>query len=81
MAFRITSTISRSPIRGNVNEYICSEEADIDKLPRVGVPGTQTDANSKTDNAPCWYGSIAILCTGNNTTVYTLTPNNVWTKM
>ena len=79
MAFRVTRIISRNPVKGNVNEYICKEESDIEKLPRVNIPGTQED--SKVDNAPCWYGSIALLCTGSVTDVYALTPDNQWTKM
>ena len=63
----------------STNEYICTEEADIAKLPRVGTSGTQDSLPE--ENAPCWYGSTAILCTGSVTEVYMLMPNNEWTKM
>ena len=63
----------------STNEYICTTEADIAKLPRVGIDGTQ-DGHLE-ENNPCWYGSTAIVCSGSITEVYMLMPNNEWTKM
>lgn len=82
MAFRVTRMIAHGPLGGDVNEYICSEESDVAKLPRVYIAGTQEDDDENdADNAPCWYGSIALVCTGDSTSVYALTPDNQWTKM
>lgn len=79
MAFKVTRMTNQGSIGGSVNEYICDSVSDIAKLPRVNVSGTQEDYY--VGNAPCWYGSIAIICTGSETEVWMLTANNEWTKM
>ena len=79
MAFRLTKISDQGSIPGVLCEYLCSSAADIEELPKFGIPGTQEDSDF--DNRPCGYGSIAVICTGEVTEVYTLTPDNEWTKM
>lgn len=65
-------------IPGAVKEYICTSEDDVANLPRFNVIGKSGD---KVSDSPCGYGSTAIVCTGDNTNVYILTPDNNWTLM
>lgn len=87
MSFRLSvynsgkrsETVNGIKVKGNVCEYVCTEEADVTKLPRVGVAGTQE--GTPVDNASCWYGSVAVVATGTSTSMFILTPDNVWVKM
>lgn len=65
-------------IPGAVKEYICTSADDIAMLPRHEVAGT---SGEKISDAPCGYGSTAIVCTGESSDVYILTPDNNWTLM
>ena len=80
MAFKIIG------VNGGANsysqkEYLLTNADDINKLPRVGVQGSQEVKNDTVTNDPCAVGSIALLVTGTVTEVYILTPNNEWVKM
>lgn len=79
MAFRFTKDIASGyPIPHDVKSYICTSEDDIQNLPRVGILGK---SDHDISNAPCWYGSEAVIADGTSTKVYVLNADNVWTKM
>lgn len=63
MAFKFKNLIApnQGPHYRNVKAYICDTPDDINKLPRVGVKGTQVlnDGEDDIDNAECNYGSEA----------------------
>ena len=62
-------------------EYLLTNAEDINKLPRVGIEGTQETCSDTVTNDPCAVGSTALLVTGAVTEVYILTPDNEWVKM
>lgn len=73
-------------IGGKINsaiqkQYILNSASDIGKLPKSGIRGTQIVDNDSSINDPCAFGSTAIVCTGTETDVYILTPDNEWTLM
>ena len=80
MAFKIEE-INGKPVAYNQKKYGLKDPADLVKLPRFGIKGTNDDPNDSVSNEPCAYGSIAVLTTGTLTEVYKLTPDNQWTKM
>lgn len=65
------------PSENGVNEYLCTSEEDITKLPKYGIKGTQQLNDGKDDfnNTPCGYHSTAVVKGGN---VYMLFPDNEW---
>ena len=71
---------STYPTVNGINEYLCTEEADIQKLPRYDVEGTQqlNDGNDEFNNVPCGYHSTALVKGGN---IYMLYPDNEWVLM
>ena len=80
MAFKITG-INGKPNSYSQKEYLVTNADDINKLPRVGIRGTQEAENDTVVNEPCAVGSTALLVTGIVTEAYILTPNNEWVKM
>lgn len=76
MAFKLYDVDDRSSFEIPVKSYTCTSESDIEKLPRFKVPGTQVlDDHDPIDNAPCGYGSTAMVKKGG---VYMLYPDNAW---
>lgn len=75
------NTINGKPNAYNQKEYLLTDVADLDKLPKYGIRGTQADPMDSVADEPCAYGSTAMVCTGTSTDVYILTPDNEWTKM
>lgn len=75
--YELTGSDDRYIFRAPIKSYDCTSDSDIAKLPRYGIPGTQVldDGRDLTNNAPCGYGSIAIVKGGN---VYKLFPDNQW---
>lgn len=65
----------------NQKEYLLTDVADLDKLPKYGIRGTQADPMDSVADEPCAFGSTAMVVTGTSTEVYILTPNNEWVKM
>lgn len=80
MAYKLTDMDNRSVFDAAIKSYVCSSEDDIAKLPKFGKVGTQVlnDGYDDTNNAPCGYGSTAIVLGGN---VYQLFPNNEWSAL
>lgn len=78
--FRITS-INGHPNDYEQKEFLLTDVADLDKLPRAGIRGSQDENVDSTANLPCGYGSIALVTQNSSTDVYILTPNNEWVKM
>lgn len=78
--YKITA-INGRPNAYNQKEYILTDSADIDKLPKYGVRGTMNDPQDSVADEPCAFGSTAIVVSGGQTDVYILTPNNEWVKM
>ncbi len=70
---------SQHPKVNGVNEYLCSSIADIDKLPKYDIPGTQE--GDAFHNVPCGFRSTAMVCDGASTEVYILNPENNWVKL
>lgn len=68
------------PSKNGINEYLCTEEADIQKLPKYNVEGTQqlNDGKDEFNNTPCGYHSTAVVKGGN---IYMLFPDNEWAVM
>ena len=62
-------------------EYLLTNAEDVNKLPRVGIKGTQEICNDTVTNDPCAVGSMALVVTGTVTEAYILTPDNEWVKM
>ena len=75
------STINGKPNAYNQKEYLLTDVADLDKLPKYGIRGTQNDEMDSVADEPCAYGSPAMVVTGTSTLVYVLTPDNEWTLM
>lgn len=75
------STINGKPNAYNQKEYLLTDVADLDKLPKYGIRGTQADPMDSVADEPCAFGSTAMVVTGTSTEVYILTPNNEWVKM
>lgn len=80
MAFKIIG------VNGGANscsqkEYLLTNAADINKLPRAGIKGTQDVGKNSVANDPCAVGSTALLVTGTTTEAYILTPDNEWVKL
>ena len=78
--FKITA-VNGHPNDYEQKDFLLTDVADLDKLPKVGVYGTQDETVDSTANQPCAVGSTAMVCTGISTDVYILTPNNEWVKM
>lgn len=78
MAFKRFKKSMHPDVNG-INEYICSSQDDIAKLPKFNVKGTQ--AGTDFDNVPCGISSTAMVCDGVATTVYILNPENNWVKL
>lgn len=66
----------RYPEEGGVWDYVCSEKADIDKLPKFGIPGTQD--GDPYHNVPCGFGSSAMI---KGEGVVFLWPDNTWASL
>lgn len=79
--FKCTKIHDQGPIPGAVKEYTCTSTADVDNLPRFGIDGKQ--AGTPFDNAPCGYGSQAVVVNKTNNTMsgYVLDAENEWTKV
>ena len=76
MAFKIYGLDDLSAYEIPVKSYVCTSIDDITKLPRFKIPGTQVlDDHDPIDNAPCGYGSTAMVKGGG---VYMLYPDNTW---
>ena len=75
--FECTGINDHTSLRSAIKSYDCTSEDDIAKLPKFGKAGTQVlnDGRDEHNNAPCGYGSIAIVKGGN---VYKLFPDNEW---
>lgn len=75
--FELTGMDDRHIFRSAIKTYDCTSDDDINKLPKYGIVGTQVlnDGHDNINNAPCGYGSIAIVKGGN---VYKLFPDNEW---
>lgn len=82
MAYRRYKASTHPDVNG-INEYLCSSAADIAKLPKLNIKGTQqlNDGYDDFNNTPCGYHSTAMVCDGNGTTVYILNPENNWVQM
>ena len=67
-------------MENGINEYLCTSEDDIQKLPKYNIEGTQqlNDGKDKFNNAPCGYHSTAVVKGGN---IYMLFPDNEWAVM
>ena len=80
MSFRFMGVVmgSKHPIPFDVKKYICTSAGDIENLPRVDVDGK---SDNPIDNAPCWYGSEAVVLENGKTTIHMLGADNEWTKM
>jgi len=68
------------PLVNGINEYLCTSEDDISKLPRYDVEGTQqlNDGKDKFNNTPCGYNSTALVKGGK---VFKLWPDNEWAEL
>jgi hypothetical protein len=80
--FRVTK--SQWSVNGVQNDYLCSSEEDIAKLPRFGVEGTQ-EVVTEDDvivNKPCMYGSTALVIDPalESSKLYILGPDNSWVE-
>lgn len=79
MGFKVSKVIaSRHPIPLDVKYYVCTSLDDVDNLPKVDVAGKSGDPIS---DAPCWYGSEALVSDGTTTTVFVLNADNEWKKV
>lgn len=83
MSYRLTDVDDRAIFPAPIKSYDCTSESDISKLPKFGIPGTQVldDGFDEINNAPCGFGSTALLVTGTVTQVHRLMPDNDWKKM
>ena len=81
--FEFTGMKDNSMLRSAIKSYDCTSIDDIAKLPRYGIEGTQTldDGRDDINNAPCGYGSTAMVATGTSTKIYKLMRDNQWTKI
>ena len=79
--FKVTK--SQWSVSGVQNDYLCSSDDDIAKLPRFGVEGTQEvlTEDDMLANEPCMYGSTAIVLGSDGGIVYILGPDNVWSRI
>lgn len=80
MAYKLTGINNHAILQAAIKSYDCSSSTDIGLLPKFGKKGTQilNDGYDETNNAPCGYGSTALVIADGNTTVYKLMPDNEW---
>ena len=69
------------PVSYSKKTFLMTSKDDLSKLPRAGVAGAIENGRDTEENDPCAYGSVALLCTGDVTEAYILTPDNEWVKM
>lgn len=78
--FKITE-INGKPNSYSKKSFLLTSPDDLDKLPKVGVKGTQNSPDDSVVDEPCAVGSEALLVYNGLTEVYILTPDNEWVKM
>lgn len=78
--FRVTD-VNGHPVHSNKKSFICQTDADISKLPRVGVAGTQVldELDEPDANEPVGFGSTATVQSPFG--VYQLGADNNWSKI
>lgn len=83
MAYQLTGMDNHGILEAAIKTYDCTSESDVAKLPKNGVEGTQVLGTKydEINNAPCGFGSTALIATGTTTLVYRLMPNNQWCKL
>lgn len=83
MAFKVEKIVSPKsyPHLLAVKDFVCETSADIAKLPRFGIEGTQVlnDGCDSFDNEPCNYGSGATVLSPFSG--YKLSPSNQWVQI
>lgn len=74
--FKVTK--SQWSVSGVQNDYLCSSDDDIAKLPKFSIEGTQEVLTEVDElaNKPCMYGSTAFVPTSGN--AYILGSDNEW---
>lgn len=73
-------TINGQSNSSDTKEFLLTSVDEVAKLPRNGVEGTLETADTVT-NKSCAIGSTAMVCDGNSTLVFILSPNNEWILM
>ena len=80
--FKVTK--SQWSVSGVQNDYLCSSDDDIAKLPRFGVEGTQevVTEDDMLTIAPCMYGSTALVIDPalDTSKLYILGADNSWVE-